>query len=93
MAAATLLYDPAARMALFGWLMASRKLRGRPLLEAMEAVARKVPDYAECLGARLVLSCFGRRSVNRLLDGLGWLAGDAGVETKVWGIKGGWQDG
>jgi hypothetical protein len=89
MAAATLLYDPAARMAFCGWCMASPALKGRRMRAAIRAVLSWVPVYADGLGAWSVMSCFGRRSVNRMLDDMGWIPGDKGADTKIRFVKGG----
>ncbi len=79
----TVLYlDKTSPVAVLGWCITNPENTGRESCNAVRMVFQAMPDYARSMGVKHLISIFGSRSLNRLLDRLGFIAGDLHVEEK-----------
>jgi len=83
LAVAALYLERSSTVAVFGFCAADpEKRHSRHSGEAVKRLIAAMPAYAKANGAEFLLSVFGRRSLNRMLDKAGFLAGE-NCETKI----------
>ena len=81
LAAITVYLDRSSPVAVAGWCAAHPGNSCRQSRQAVERLLADLPDYVRSLGARVLLTMYGCRSLNRLLSGQGFQCGESS-ETK-----------
>jgi len=83
LAVAALYLERSSTVAVFGFCVADPEAgMSRRSGEAVKRLIDAMPAYAKENGAEFLLSVFGRRSLNRLLDKAGFFVGE-NCETKI----------
>ena len=82
LAVATLYLEREIPVAVCGWCAANPLNNRRQSAEAVKTLLAAIPVYARRCGAKYLLTTFGQRSLNRMLDRLGFSNGDV-AETKI----------
>ena len=82
LAVAALYLERSSTVAVFGFCVGAPEKRfSRRSGEAVKRLIAAMPAYAKQNGAEILMSVFGRRSLNRLLDKAGFIPGET-AETK-----------
>lgn len=81
LAVATLYLEKSSTIAVCGFCVANPKNRFRESADAAKLLLSVMPLYARRCGAEYLMSVFGRKSLNRILDRSGFLPGET-AETK-----------
>ena len=81
LAVAFVYFEKTAPIAYCGWLVASPGNTPRESYRAIKLLANAIPVYARRNGAKCLLTCYGSRGVNRILDRAGYENGE-NSETK-----------
>lgn len=81
LAVGTLYLEKSSTISVFGFCCADPENTKRESAEAVKLLISAMPVYAKRCGAEYLLSMFGRRSLNRLLDRSGYIFGEKS-ETK-----------
>ena len=82
LAVAALYLERSSTVAVFGFCVADPEVgMSRQTGEAVKRLIAAMPAYAKANGAEFLMSVFGRRSLNRLLDRSGFVPGET-AETK-----------
>lgn len=81
-AVGTLYLEKSSAISVFGFMCADPENTKRESADAVKLLITAMPIYAKRCGAEYLLSMFGRRSLNRLLDRAGYLFGEKS-ETKI----------
>ena len=79
---AVLYLEKSSPVAVFGWVIADPANSHRESSGAVRRLLAAMPSYAESKGAKHLISMFGSRSVNRILNDSGFVSGDSKVEQK-----------
>ena len=82
LAVAMLYLEKSSPVAVCGWCIGNPGNVAKESDQAVRLLLGAMPNYARVHGARHLLTMFGRRSVNRICDELGYITGDPEVETK-----------
>ena len=81
--AMTLLYlEKSAPVAVAGWCVSRPRLPAFDAASAVKLLLAALPAYARRLGAQHLMTVYGNRGINTILDRLGFLTGDRSVEHK-----------
>ena len=80
-AAAFVYFDKTAELAYCGWLMANPGNTPRESYRAIKLLANAIPTYAKKNGAKILLTCYGNRGLNRIFGNAGYQNGEP-CETK-----------
>ena len=81
--AMTILYlEKSSAVAVAGWCVSRPGGPAAATTRAVELLLAALPPYARKLGAEHLLTIYGNRGVNSILDRLGFLPGDRNVEQK-----------
>ena len=81
LAVATLYLEKSSTIAVCGFCVADPANRFRQSAAAVKLLLSTMPIYAKRCGAEYLMSVFGRRSLNRILDRSGFIPGET-AETK-----------
>ena len=81
LAVATLYLEKSTPVAVCGFCVANPFNSARESERAVRALLSAMPDYAKKRGASWLLTTFGNRGINRILDEFGFIAGE-NSETK-----------
>ncbi len=73
---AALYLDRTSPTAVCGWCVGNPINAGRTSRRAAEALMRAMPEYAKRRGAAWLMTTFGNRGLNRILDRLGFTTGE-----------------
>ena len=82
LAAAMLYLEKSSPVAVCGWCIGNPANGSRESDQAVRLLISAMPNYARRHGAKHLLTMFGRRSMNRICDELGYMTGDPEVEQK-----------
>lgn len=81
--AMTLLYlEKSSPVAVAGWCVSRPCLPAFEAASAVKLLLAALPSYARKLGAQHLMTIYGNRGINAVLDRIGFLAGDQNVEHK-----------
>lgn len=75
-------FEKSSPVAVAGWCVTKCGLPSAVSYRAVKELLSALPDYARSSGASHLLTTFGNRAVNRMLDRAGFLPGDSGVEHR-----------
>ena len=81
-AVAALYLERSSSIAVCGWCCADPCRCARDNAAAVKLLLASLPIYAKRQGAEYLMSVFGKRSLNRVLDSMGFVNGEA-AETKI----------
>ena len=81
-AVAALYLEKSSKIAVCGWCCADPCGPARRNAEAVKLLFAAMPAYARQQGAEYLMSVFGRRSLNKVLDNMGFINGEV-AETKI----------
>ncbi len=81
LAVATLYLEKSSAVAVCGFCVADPLNRGAISAAAVKLLIAALPVYAKRRGAEFLMSVFGRKSLNKLLDNAGFVTGET-AETK-----------
>lgn len=81
-ACATCYLDRSSPVAVCGWCVGDPDNPPRRTYEAVRTLLAAMPDYARAHGARYLLTIFGNRGINRMLDQMDFLNGET-CENKI----------
>ena len=81
LAVAFVYFEKTAPIAYCGWLVANPGNTARESYRAIRLLANAIPNYAQQNGAKCLLTCYGNRGINRILDQAGFQNGED-CETK-----------
>ena len=81
LAVATLYLERSSAIAVCGFCVSNPLAGRRDTGEAVKLLLAAMPVYARRKGAAMLMTTFGRKSINRLLDRMGFIPGEA-AETK-----------
>jgi hypothetical protein len=71
-----------------GWVVANPQIRPQKNYIAMNMLLASLPEYAREFGAKYLMTTFGNRVINRILDGSGYFVqGDRNVEHKFMKLR------
>jgi len=82
LAVAMLYLEKSSPVAVCGWCIGNPGNGAKESDQAVRLLLGGMPNYARVHGAKHLLTMFGRRSVNRICDELGYITGDPEVEQK-----------
>lgn len=86
LAVATLYLEKSTPVAVCGFCVANPFNSARESERAVRALLSAMPDYAKKRGASWLLTTFGNRGINRILDEFGFIAGE-NSETKFKNLR------
>lgn len=81
-AVAALYLEKSCGIAVCGWCCADPLGAARRNAEAVKLLLACLPVYARRCGAEYLMSVFGRKSLNKVLDKMGFINGEV-AETKI----------
>ena len=81
-AVAALYLERSSKIAVCGWCCADPCRPARENSDAVKLLLAAMPVYARQQGAEYLMSVFGKRSLNKILDRMGFINGEA-AETKI----------
>ena len=81
MAVAFVYFEKTAPIAYCGWLVSNPKNTPMESYRAIRLLVNAIPNYARSRGAKCLLTCYGNRGLNRILDRSGFQNGET-CETK-----------
>lgn len=79
-ACAFLYLEQNSPVAVCGWVAANPQNTARQSYDAVSALLKHMPDYAKVHGKKHLLTTFGNRGINRILDQNGFITGDQNVQ-------------
>lgn len=82
LACGLLCLEKSSRLAVFGFCVSNPWRRGRVTAQAVKMILAEMPEYARSKGAVALMSVFGRISLNRELDDMGYTHMEL-AETKL----------
>ena len=85
LAVATCYLEMTSSMAVCGWCGVNPECRLRTSYEAVRRLLAAMPGYAKECGARYLMTTFGNRAINRMLDRMGFTPGET-MESKFFKI-------
>lgn len=86
LAVATLYLEKSTPVSVCGWCIANPFNSARESEQAVRALLSAMPDYAVKQGAAWILTTFGNRGINRILNELGYVQGE-NSETKFKNLR------
>ena len=84
---AILYLERSSGIAVCGWCMGNPANSLRKNYCAVKLLMAAMPIYARRHGATSLMTAFGNRGINRLLDEMGFITGDRNVEHKFIGLR------
>ena len=81
-AVAVLYLEKSSPVAVCGWCVSNPENKASESEMAVRMLMSAMVPYARSKGARHLLTMFGNRGINRILDDLGFFSGDKNVEHK-----------
>jgi len=76
LAAAFLYLDRTSPVAVCGWIYTNPRNSARTSARAVDTIVGALPQFARQHGAKFLLSCFGNRGINRMLDRRGFVTAE-----------------
>lgn len=76
LAVATLYLERSSPVAVCGWCFANPENRPRESWRAVRLLMSVLPAYARRFGAKFLMTTFGNRGINRILDSRGFVHGE-----------------
>lgn len=89
LAVAFVYFEKTAAIAYCGWLVANPGNTPMQSYRAIRLLANSIPNYARQNGAKCLLTCYGNRGINRILERSGYQNGeDCETKFKILNEKG-----
>ena len=76
LAVAYLYRESSSRVAVCGFCATAPENRARESYEAVTALMKAMPEYAGSMGAKYLLTTFGNRAINAILERNGYIPGE-----------------
>lgn len=76
LAVAFLYIDKSSPVAVCGWCISNPKNHDKYSFSAISKIMAQMPEYAKSKGAKHLLTVFGDRGINAILDQLGFITGE-----------------
>lgn len=76
LAVATLYLEKSSPVAVCGWCIANPANKAKESYKAVKLLLAVIPGYAKRLGAKYLLTTFGNRGINSILDQHGFISGE-----------------
>lgn len=81
-AVATLYLEKSSPVAVCGWCVTNPEIRISDAGKAIRILMAAIPSYARRNGAEYLLTTFGNRGINHILETIGFIDGDSNVQHK-----------
>lgn len=81
-AVAALYLEKSSPVAVCGWCVTNPEIRISDAGKAIRILMSALPVYARRHGAEYLLTTFGNRGINHILDEIGFIGGDSNVQHK-----------
>ena len=86
-AAMAVYFDSSSPVAVAGWCATEPNNSYRLSYEAVCELIKALPKYCQCYNVKHLLTIFGARSINNILDKNGLIAGDSNVLEKYKSLR------
>ena len=86
LAGVAIYFEQTSPVAVAGWVVTNPDNSASVSSDALKLLLAGLPGYAKSRGAKHLLTYFGNRGINSILDNLGFHNGDPGIEQKYFNL-------